>query len=194
MGFGQLQISKLKWFCHFDDDNYVNVPRLLSVLQRFNYKEDWYLGRTSVSKPLKAYFRRDKPNANQLYRIKFWFGTGGAGICISRGLALKMLPIASGGRFASVCKEASFPDDVSMGFIMEIMMRRNLTVMKEFHSHLEPMKLLATDTLKDQVSFGYSKNQNEWNVVNVPGFDTRYDPTRSSLETTSTSDKNVAKV
>lgn len=61
---------------------------------------------------------------------------------------------------------------------LEIMMRKNLTVMKEFHSHLEPMKLLATDTLKDQVSFGYSRVQNEWNVVNVPGFDTRYDPTR----------------
>lgn len=35
-----------------------------------------------------------QPNPNKRYNIKFWFGTGGAGICISRGLALKMLPIA----------------------------------------------------------------------------------------------------
>lgn len=44
-----------RWFCHFDDDNYVNVPRLVSVLQKYNHQEDWYLGRTSVYEPVKIY-------------------------------------------------------------------------------------------------------------------------------------------
>lgn len=58
------------------------------------------------------------------------------------------------------------------------MMKINLTQVPEFHSHLEQMKLLPSETFKDQISFSYSKSKDEWNVVNVPGFDTTYDPSR----------------
>ncbi|XP_063377907.1 fringe glycosyltransferase isoform X1 [Cydia fagiglandana] len=174
--------SKKKWFCHFDDDNYVNVPRLVEVLQRYDYKKEWYLGRTSVYRPVLIYHKskRSKKTKVEYSKLKysFWFGTGGAGVCLSRSLALKMLPFASGGRFISFCDNVRFPDDVSLGYLIENIMKINLTVVPEFHSHLEQMKLLDTDKLKDQVSFGYSLVKDEWNVVNVPGFDTRYDPTR----------------
>lgn len=50
--------------------------------------------------------------------IKFWFATGGAGVCISRALALKMLPIAGGGKFVNIGDRIRFPDDVTMGFII----------------------------------------------------------------------------
>lgn len=169
--------SNKKWFCHFDDDNYVNVPRLVEVLQRYDYKEDWYLGRTSVYKPVRIYQKSKKSKKTKL-KYSFWFGTGGAGVCLSRSLALKMLPFASGGRFISFCDNVRFPDDVSLGYLIENIMHINLTVIPEFHSHLEQMKLLDTEKLKEQVSFGYSRTKNEWNVVNVPGFDTLYDPTR----------------
>lgn len=165
--------SGKKWFCHFDDDNYVNVPRLVTVLQQYNHQEDWYLGRTSIYEPVKIY----KKPTNQLM-FSFWFATGGAGFCISRSLALKMLPVASGGRFISICEGIRLPDDVSMGFIIEHLMKKNLTLVPEFHSHLEQMKLLAPETFRDQISFSYAKIKDEWNVINVPGFDTRYDPTR----------------
>ncbi|XP_013190010.2 LOW QUALITY PROTEIN: fringe glycosyltransferase [Amyelois transitella] len=165
--------SGKKWFCHFDDDNYVNVPRLVKILQNYNHQEDWYLGRTSVSKPVKIF----KKPTNKLW-FSFWFATGGAGFCISRSLALKMLPIASGGRFITVCEGTRLPDDMSIGFIIEYLMKKNMTPISEFHSHYEQMKLLPSETFKDQISFSYAKTKNEWNVVNVPGFDTRYDPTR----------------
>lgn len=42
-----------RWFCHFDDDNYVNVPRLLKLLDNYNPREDWYLGRPSIPAPLE---------------------------------------------------------------------------------------------------------------------------------------------
>jgi hypothetical protein len=42
-----------RWFCHFDDDNYVNVPRLLKVLDNYNPREDWYLGKPSIPAPLE---------------------------------------------------------------------------------------------------------------------------------------------
>lgn len=63
-------------------------------------------------------------------------------------------------------------------FFLEHVIKHNLTIVPEFHSHLEQMSLLPLDTLKDQISFSYSKGKNGWNVINVPGFDTRYDPTR----------------
>ena len=45
-----------RWFCHFDDDMYVNVPQLVDALHEFTVKTsnksggDFYLGRW----PIKA--------------------------------------------------------------------------------------------------------------------------------------------
>ncbi|GBP76620.1 Fringe glycosyltransferase, partial [Eumeta japonica] len=183
--------SGKKWFCHFDDDNYVNVPRLVGVLQRYNPQGDWYLGRTSVYEPVKIY-KKSTNKAQYVFiddagrvtirpllqlKFSFWFATGGAGFCLSRSMALKMLPIASGGRFISICERIRLPDDVSMGFVIEHLLKKNLTVVNEFHSHLEQMKLLDRETYRDQISFSYAKVKNQWNVVDVPGFSTHYDPT-----------------
>ena len=40
------------WFCHFDDDQYVNVAALETSLQQFDQSKDWYLGKPSIAKPL----------------------------------------------------------------------------------------------------------------------------------------------
>jgi fringe protein len=48
-----------RWFCHFDDDNYVNVPRLVHVLADYSPQEDWYLGKPSIRAPLEI-INRDK--------------------------------------------------------------------------------------------------------------------------------------
>ncbi|GBP89718.1 Fringe glycosyltransferase [Eumeta japonica] len=233
-----LNVSSYWWFCHFDDDNYVNVPRLENVLKGYNPQEEWYLGRTSVYEPIKIYnkgtnkiFGKKKmypaneypispvaielgllkaPNSDQSFqrtslklrwlnsvtkirrrptalvpndpdgsalRFSFWFATGGAGFCISRALAFRMLPVASGGRFISICEGIRLPDDVTMGFIIEQLLKRKLTVVKEFHSHFEQLKFIEPETFKDQISFSYSKPKGEPNVVQVPGFDVAFDPT-----------------
>ncbi|KAL3214421.1 hypothetical protein MRX96_051479 [Rhipicephalus microplus] len=83
--------SNKKWMCHFDDDNYVNVPRLVKLLQEYDPREDWYLGKPSIRQPLEI-LARDSTKPQR--KIAFWFATGGAGFCISRSLALKMLPLA----------------------------------------------------------------------------------------------------
>ncbi|KAJ8682857.1 hypothetical protein QAD02_018649 [Eretmocerus hayati] len=51
--FDRFLESGKKWFCHFDDDNYVNVPRLVKLLDNYNPREDWYLGRPSIPTPLE---------------------------------------------------------------------------------------------------------------------------------------------
>ncbi|PNF42912.1 hypothetical protein B7P43_G12325 [Cryptotermes secundus] len=58
----------------------------------------------------------------------------------------------SGGKFISIGEKIRLPDDVTMGYIIEHLLRKPLTVIDQFHSHLEPMKFLRQDTFHDQVS------------------------------------------
>ncbi|KAF3852582.1 hypothetical protein F7725_005937 [Dissostichus mawsoni] len=46
--------SAKKWFCHVDDDNYVNVGSLLKLLSQFSHSQDVYLGRPSLERPIEA--------------------------------------------------------------------------------------------------------------------------------------------
>lgn len=165
--------SDKRWWCHFDDDNYVNVVQLVRSLAEYDPLLDWYLGKPSIRAPLEI-INRD--NVSQ--RISFWFATGGAGFCISRSLGLKMIPIAGGGKFISVGEKIRLPDDVTMGYIIEHILRKKLTVVDEFHSHLEPMRFLNTDSLARQVSFSYSQYGSEMNVLPIDGLQSRLDPTR----------------
>ena len=43
-----------RWFCHVDDDNYVNPKGLLQLLSTFSPSQDIYLGRPSLDHPIEA--------------------------------------------------------------------------------------------------------------------------------------------
>ena len=79
--------SHRQWWCHFDDDNFVNVVALGEMLEKYDSDKPWYLGKTSTASPLKI-MTMDRKNSS------FWFATGGAGFCVSRTLAMKMAPYA----------------------------------------------------------------------------------------------------
>lgn len=53
-----------RWFCHFDDDNYVNVPRLVKFLGDYSPVEDWYLGKTSIQAPLEISVKKKTVSTN----------------------------------------------------------------------------------------------------------------------------------
>jgi len=36
---------RYQWYCHFDDDIYVNVPQLSSVLQQYDPSKPYYIGK-----------------------------------------------------------------------------------------------------------------------------------------------------
>lgn len=74
-----------------DDDNYVNVGALLKFLARYPHTQDMYVGKPSLDRPIEA---TERLGDNKMKPVNFWFATGGAGFCISRGLALKMMPWA----------------------------------------------------------------------------------------------------
>ncbi|KAJ6219378.1 hypothetical protein RDWZM_005190 [Blomia tropicalis] len=172
--FDSFIASNKKWFCHFDDDNYVNVPRLVQHLRRYNPLDDWYLGKPSIKKPLEIQDRDSKKK-----KVRFWFATGGAGFCISKALALKMVPIASEGRMISVGEKIRLPDDVTVGYIVEHILSKQLTVVLQFHSHLESMALLPNASLSEQISFSYSGNGSNRNVLSLKkSINKSLDPTR----------------
>lgn len=58
-----------RWFCHFDDDNYVNVPRLVKLLDEYSPTVDWYLGKPSISSPLEIHL--DSVSCDLFYCFAF---------------------------------------------------------------------------------------------------------------------------
>lgn len=44
-----------RFWCHFDDDNYVNIPTLVKSLNEYHAYQDWYLGKPSISSPIEMF-------------------------------------------------------------------------------------------------------------------------------------------
>lgn len=168
--------SQKKWFCHLDDDNYVLLPSLLQLLSSYHHSQDVYLGRPSLDHPIEA---AERVKSDGSVSVQFWFATGGAGFCISRGLALKMSPWASLGNFISTAEKIRLPDDCTIGYIIEALLELKLTHTSLFHSHLENLRKLPPESILEQVTLSYGGFENRRNVVSVVGgFSLAEDPTR----------------
>ncbi|XP_048348169.1 beta-1,3-N-acetylglucosaminyltransferase radical fringe isoform X1 [Sphaerodactylus townsendi] len=168
--------SGKKWFCHVDDDNYVNLQNLLHLLSAFSHSQDVYVGRPSLDHPIEA---ADHVRNDGSTTVKFWFATGGAGFCISRGLALKMSPWASLGSFISTAERIRLPDDCTIGYIIEGLLEVKLQHSSLFHSHLENLQRLRGEVVLKQVTLSYGGPENKHNVVSVREiFSVQQDPTR----------------
>uniref|UniRef100_A0AAQ6ITA6 O-fucosylpeptide 3-beta-N-acetylglucosaminyltransferase n=1 Tax=Anabas testudineus TaxID=64144 RepID=A0AAQ6ITA6_ANATE len=161
-----------KWFCHVDDDNYLNVGSLLKLLSQYTHTQDVYIGRPSLERPIEATERLGSTET-----VRFWFATGGAGFCLSRGLALKMKPWASDGTFMATAEHIRLPDDCTVGYIVEALLGASLIRSALFHSHLENLGLVSD--IHNQVTLSYSTAENNRNTVNVKGpLSVNEDPTR----------------
>jgi len=152
------------WFCHVDDDNYVNTEKLAELLRSYQADQDWYLGKVSIPQQLEILDRLRLPERRN---VKFWFATGGAGFCLSRSLAEKMRPWVTQGRFQKLADDIRLPDDVAVGYMIEVLLGVQLTQVSQFHSHLEPLRLV--DSPEDAVTLSYSTNEDteERNIVEV---------------------------
>ncbi|XP_037670713.1 beta-1,3-N-acetylglucosaminyltransferase lunatic fringe isoform X1 [Choloepus didactylus] len=168
--------SGRKWFCHVDDDNYVNVRALLKLLGIYPHTQDVYLGKPSLDRPIQA---TERVSEDRVRPVHFWFATGGAGFCISRGLALKMSPWASGGHFMTTAERIRLPDDCTVGYIVEALLGVPLIRSSLFHSHLENLQQVPTSELHEQVTLSYGMFENKQNTVPVKGaFSVEADPSR----------------
>lgn len=166
--------SGKKWFCHVDDDNYLNVGSLLRLLSQYGHTQDVYIGRPSLERPIEA---TEILSTTEMKQVRFWFATGGAGFCLSRGLALKMEPWASDGAFMATAEHIRLPDDCTVGYIVEALLGASLIRSALFHSHLENLGVVSD--VHKQVTLSYGAVDNSRNTVNVKGpFSRKEDPTR----------------
>ena len=153
----------------------MNVPALLKKLAHFDYNSEWYLGKPSIPNALEVINKSDKK------KVSFWFATGGAGFCLSRPLVEKMAPLVANGEFVATGENIRLPDDVTVGYIIEHKLGVPLTVVRTFHSHLEPLRLLPESSMADQISFGYaapSPSQQSNHIALSQGLSELDDPTR----------------
>ncbi|XP_064857030.1 beta-1,3-N-acetylglucosaminyltransferase lunatic fringe-like [Oncorhynchus nerka] len=168
--------SGKKWFCHVDDDNYVNIRPLLKLLSLYSHAHDVYIGRPSLDRPLEATERFGDAHTRP---VRFWFATGGAGFCVSRGLALKMSPWASGGNFMTTADRIRLPDDCTVGYIIEALLGVGLIRSPLFHSHLENLQLVSPTQIHHQVTLSYGTVDSKRNIINIRGaLSLDKDPTR----------------
>ncbi|XP_033945702.1 beta-1,3-N-acetylglucosaminyltransferase lunatic fringe [Pseudochaenichthys georgianus] len=168
--------SGKKWFCHVDDDNYVNVRTLVKQLSQFPHTQDMYIGKPSLDRPIEA---TERLGDNKMKPVNFWFATGGAGFCVSRGLALKMSPWASGGHFMNTAEKIRLPDDCTVGYIIESVLGVPLTRSSLFHSHLENLQQVSRSEIHKQITLSYGMFENKSNIINLKGaFPVEEDPSR----------------
>lgn len=118
-----------RWFCHVDDDNYVNSKGLLQLLSGFSPSQDIYVGRPSLDHPIEA---AERAQGHGIASTVKFFATRGAGFRISRDLALRMSPWVSLGNFISAAEKARLPDDCTIGYITEALLQVKL--LHSFHS------------------------------------------------------------
>ncbi|KAK9534696.1 hypothetical protein VZT92_007126 [Zoarces viviparus] len=168
--------SGKKWFCHVDDDNYVNVRTLVKHLSQYPHTQDMYIGKPSLDRPIEA---TERLGDNKMKPVNFWFATGGAGFCVSRGLALKMSPWASGGHFMNTAEKIRLPDDCTIGYIIESVLGVPLTRSNLFHSHLENLQQVSRSEIHKQITLSYGMFENKSNIINFKGaFPAEEDPSR----------------
>ncbi|XP_050962043.1 beta-1,3-N-acetylglucosaminyltransferase lunatic fringe [Labeo rohita] len=168
--------SGKKWFCHVDDDNYVNVKTLVKLLSNYPHTQDMYIGKPSLDRPIEA---TERLGDNKMRPVNFWFATGGAGFCVSRGLALKMSPWASGGHFMNTAEKIRLPDDCTIGYIIESVLGVSLTRSSLFHSHLENLQQVSKSEVHKQITLSYGMFENKRNIINMKGaFSVEEDPSR----------------
>uniref|UniRef100_A0ACB8FNH7 Uncharacterized protein n=2 Tax=Sphaerodactylus townsendi TaxID=933632 RepID=A0ACB8FNH7_9SAUR len=174
--FDAFLASELSWFCHLDDDNYLNPQALLKLLSSYSPDQDVYIGKPSLNRPIHA--SETLPN-NQTKSVYFWFATGGAGFCISQKLANKMTPWASGSNFLSTSELIRLPDDCTVGYIVECKLGGRLIASDLFHSHLENLQLMQTDQLASQVTLSFGIFEKKLNAIKLAGpFSQHDDPSR----------------
>ncbi|CAD6185501.1 unnamed protein product [Caenorhabditis auriculariae] len=79
------------------------------------------------------------------------FGTGGAGICLSRRAACRINEYLDENDFVSTCNRLGVPDDVTLGYIASVVLKTFLTNIESFHSHLEDLTFLPDSVIDKQI-------------------------------------------
>ncbi|XP_039266893.2 beta-1,3-N-acetylglucosaminyltransferase lunatic fringe-like [Styela clava] len=167
--------SNKSWFCHFDDDSFVNIGMLTNLLSSHSEDDVVYIGRTPSKTPITA-MAYDTENVepesfgfnettnettwvmpqSTFQRVAFHYALGGAGFCISRQLAVDMKEYALGSRLMHMAASINLPDDCVFGYIITHQLNVSLITTNLVHTHMENLTLIPKSSLQQQVTLSYS--------------------------------------
>ena len=163
----------VKWWCHWDDDNYVNIKQLTRMLASKDWTKPWYVGRRSVGEPTLVLNRRGGA-------VRTWFATGGAGVCLSVAAVDALVSLVGDGeQLAGYLRYYDAADDLLIGLLVTHELGIPLTVSRRMYSHLNDMDALDTvELLTSQVSLSYGEGGTVWIPWNASRFRVYEDFTR----------------
>uniref|UniRef100_A0A0N4ZH24 Fringe glycosyltransferase n=1 Tax=Parastrongyloides trichosuri TaxID=131310 RepID=A0A0N4ZH24_PARTI len=134
------------WSCHFDDDNYVNVEKLIQMLKLFNPHQPYFFGKRSIKEPF------------YVNNFNLQFATGGAGFCISNWILKTIEEDVRNGVFLDIALNYRLPDDMAFSYFLEHNHNFPLIIVSRFHSHLEALPVISHP--EDEISLSYDNVDN----------------------------------
>jgi fringe protein len=160
-----------EWFCHVDDDMYVNLEMLVDVLARLKRDKPVYFGRSGTypGKPRRVMKESKIGTPGTPYN----FAVGGM-YCLNR-VFLNMARRWIGGRdaFKKMCSLVKEPEDVTVGIVAAILLGLDISHTELIRSHGLELYYADPTTLKYQIAISYGYGMVHWgsnphNVVPVP--------------------------
>ena len=153
-----------KWYCHFDDDVYVNTRALYELVERYNAEKDHYLGNWKQMSA-RAYHNKDRISQerasglskySERKRDDYRYANGPA-YCISASLMVRLEKYLRGKNFEENCIKADVDmDDILPGLIIEGVLGVEITHVPELSDNFytAPVDDLAWYKRKATVTTG----------------------------------------
>ncbi|XP_065919469.1 beta-1,3-N-acetylglucosaminyltransferase radical fringe-like [Dysidea avara] len=153
--------QQVQWYCHFDDDIYVNVRELSNLLSKYDPTKPYYIGRypRPVGVPVYASnFNRLKANYNVNRRI-FWYSAG-ATYCVSLPVMMKLEKYFNGVvKFQHVCDVSGYTDDLTVGVVIDLVLGYNITHIDNMYNQATSLKELSPEALSKLITVGYRSHK-----------------------------------
>ena len=106
-----------RWFCHFDDDEYLNTGALSKHLKSYNFSSDYYIGHWLSRHGNKPKSLGNFKNFPETKQTSYYYATG-ASYCISLSLMRKVEKYFRGELFVSTCERIGLTDDYTLGAVL----------------------------------------------------------------------------
>ncbi|XP_065919474.1 beta-1,3-N-acetylglucosaminyltransferase radical fringe-like [Dysidea avara] len=173
--------QQVQWYCHFDDDIYVNVKELSNLLSKYDPSKPYYIGRypRRFGFAVDSFrFGRLKNNYNVSRRI-FWYSAG-ATYCVSLALMMKLEKYFNGvDKFQHTCAVSEYTDDLSVGAIINLVLGYNITHIDNMYNQATDLKKLSPEAVSKLVTVGFSSGKTVNMIDPQPRlFTSTEDPTR----------------
>ncbi|XP_065889885.1 beta-1,3-N-acetylglucosaminyltransferase lunatic fringe-like [Dysidea avara] len=164
--------DRYQWYCHVDDDIYVNVPQLSHVLQQYDPSKPYYIGKFPWI--VRHEFDKDPyipVDDNARVRIEqkhltmmannYQYATG-ASYCLSYALMMKGKDFFNGiEELTSTCELAGNTDDIAIGFVIEVILGCKLTETDDMYNQYDELDNFTIEQISKFLTVSYYVNGNK---------------------------------